>query len=78
MELAVDSRLTELIAEKAEVAPGELNLDSTFEKLGLDSLHLMEIALWVRKEFGVDIPEGDLRYDQTAREGLDYLMDKVR
>jgi acyl carrier protein len=78
VELAVDSRLIELIAEMARVEPDELNLDSTFEKLGLDSLHLMEVSLWVRREFGVDIPEGDLRYDQTAREGLDYLMDKVR
>jgi acyl carrier protein len=78
VELAVDSRLIELIAEKAEVKPDELDLDSTFETLGLDSLHLMEIALWVRKEYGVDIPEGDLQYDQTAREGLNYLMDKVR
>jgi acyl carrier protein len=78
MELALDSRMIELVAEKAAVQPDALDLDRTFEDLGLDSLHLMEIALWVRKEFGVDIPEGDLHHEQTAREGLDYLMDKVR
>jgi acyl carrier protein len=78
MDRTVDSQFMEVLASKAGVPAGELDLERTFEDLGLDSLHLMEIALWVQKEFKVDIPEGDLRHDQKAREGLDYLTDKVR
>ncbi|MGP4113742.1 acyl carrier protein [Streptomyces sp. 4N509B] len=78
MEMTVSSRFVEMFAEKAGIPAERLDLDATFEDLGMDSLHLMEIALWVQKEFDVTIPEGDLEHDQTAREALDYLTGRVR
>ncbi|GAB2974533.1 acyl carrier protein [Saccharothrix stipae] len=78
MELTVNERILEVFAAKAEVPIAELNLDHTFEEIGLDSLHLMEVALWMHKEFGAVIPEGDLHHEQTVREALAYLDAQTR
>lgn len=78
METTTTNRILEQFAAKAELPAAELNLDRTFEDLGLDSLHLMEVALWVQREYDVVIPEGDLNFDQTLREALTYLDQKTR
>lgn len=68
----------ELIATKADITTDEVNLDSTLEDLGLDSLHLMELALWALQEHGLDVPEGDLRHDQKVSEMLAYFGERLR
>lgn len=78
MNAAVHDRLIELIAVKADIAAHEVNPDSTLEDLGLDSLHLMEMALWALQEYGLDVPEGDLRHDQKVREMLAYFSERIR
>jgi len=78
MDTTVNTRIVELVAAKAELPVTELGLERTFEDIGLDSLHLMEIALWMQKEYGVVIPEGDLRHDQPLGEALAHLDAKTR
>ncbi|GGS37319.1 MULTISPECIES: acyl carrier protein [Actinokineospora] len=78
MDTATTTRFLELFAEKAELTVDELDPGLTFDELGLDSLHLMEVALAVQKEYGVAIPEGDLHHEQTLREALDYLDARTR
>ena len=73
-----DEELIDIIAEEALIDRAKLDPSAKLEDIGLDSLHLMEIALWVRKEYGVEVPEGDLRHDQTMREALAYLGGKAR
>ncbi|HJP72886.1 MAG TPA: acyl carrier protein [Pseudonocardiaceae bacterium] len=68
----------ELIASKAELPASEIDLDQTLEDAGLDSLHLMEMAMAVQREYGIEVPEGDLRLDQTVEEALNYLDAKMR
>ena len=78
MDLTINQRVLEVFADKAELPVAELDIDQTFEEIGLDSLHLMEVALWVQKEYGAVIPEGDLHHEQTVREALAYLDAKTR
>ena len=77
METTVNARLVQLLADKAELPVDELGPDRTLEEIGLDSLHLMEVALWVQREYGAIVPEGDLHHDLTVREALAYLDGKT-
>jgi len=77
METTVNDRVIQLLADKAELPVAELRLDQTLEEIGLDSLHLMEVALWVQREYGAVVPEGQLHHELTLRETLAYLDEKT-
>ncbi|HEX3781637.1 MAG TPA: acyl carrier protein [Pseudonocardiaceae bacterium] len=78
MDVTSISVALELIANKAQLLPEEIDLDGTLEDAGLDSLHLMEMAMAVQREYGTEVPEGDLRLDQTVTEAIAYLDLKMR
>jgi len=69
----ITKRIIELLAQKAEVGVDEITPERTLLDIGLDSLHLTEIALWMKREYGVVVPEGELHDEQTVGEVLDYL-----
>jgi acyl carrier protein len=77
METKLNERVLEVFADKAEMPVAELDFDQTLEEIGLDSLHLMEVALWLQKEYGAVIPEGGLHHEQTLREALAYVGTKT-
>ncbi|KDN20436.1 acyl carrier protein [Amycolatopsis rifamycinica] len=77
METTVNARVIQLLADKAELPVEELAAHRTLEEIGLDSLHLMEIALWVQREYGAVVPEGDLHHELTVGEALAYLDEKT-
>jgi len=72
-----NSRLLEMFAEKADLPVSELDPEQTLEEIGLDSLHLMELALWVQKEYGAEIADGELRDDRTLADTLAYLTSRI-
>lgn len=47
-------RLVKLIAEQFSVEPDQINEDTGFEDLGADSVDLVEIAMNLEEEFGID------------------------
>lgn len=58
----------------------EIDVDTTFESLDIDSLVLVELSVVLERRFGVEIPEGELTSDMTiaaaaaqvdAKRGLD-------
>jgi acyl carrier protein len=56
-----ETRIRELLDEKFGLPMDELTADGvTFEDLALDSLILVEFALVIRKELGVDIDAWEL------------------
>jgi acyl carrier protein len=65
------------IAEKAEVPVEEINPEQTLEELALDSLALIEIALFVQREYGIEVPEGDLVLSQKWSEWAAYLDERT-
>ncbi|PKV93960.1 act minimal PKS acyl carrier protein [Amycolatopsis echigonensis] len=48
-------------------------LDVSFADLGYDSLALLEISAYVRREFGVTIPEDVITELDTPRQYVDYV-----
>ena len=71
--MEITTRIVELLAQKADLEAAEIRPDRTLGDIGLDSLHLTEIAMWMQREYGFAVPDGKLREDQTIREALDYL-----
>ena len=47
-------RLVDLIAEQFSMEPDEINEDTGFEDLGADSVDLVELAMNLEEEFGID------------------------
>ncbi|WP_181798179.1 acyl carrier protein [Streptomyces sp. WELS2] len=69
--------LLAFIAEKADVPVEKLHPDQSLDELALDSLALIEIALFVQREFGIEVPEGDLDLGQKLSEWAAYLDERV-
>lgn len=60
-----------------EVAPEEVAEDSSFEKLGLDSLDLVELSVRVEDAYGIDIEEDDLADVLTVGNAIDVVLKKI-
>ena len=52
-------RIVEIICGKLDIDSDQIDMDSTFESLKIDSLDLVEIVLDVEDEFGIELDEAD-------------------
>ncbi|GAA3007910.1 hypothetical protein GCM10020229_19570 [Kitasatospora albolonga] len=66
-------RLVDFIARKAEVPVEEIVPDEPLDTVGLDSLVLIEVALFVEREYGIELAEGELAATQTLNEWTAFL-----
>ena len=64
-------KIASLLAEKFGVAEADLSPSATFEDLDLDSLDLVEFAMTIQDELGVELTD-----DEAAE--LDTLDDAVK
>jgi acyl carrier protein len=67
MEVTVD-QVRALLVASFGVAAKEVREGVTFAALDVDSLALVEFALMVQKEFGVEIDEDELTAELTVRD----------
>lgn len=61
-------RIISLVSFNTNVEPGMIASDTDFESLGFDSLSLMEMAVAIQREFGVDVAENELAMCDTVGE----------
>lgn len=73
MSIVIEPRIIEILADLAELPPAEVNGHRTLDDLGLDSLHLTELAVKAQMEFGVTLVEGELYAEQTVAQVVDHL-----
>ena len=52
-------KLVAFAAEHLEIDPSEINPDSTFEDLGIDSLDIVEMVMDLEGELGVELAVED-------------------
>jgi acyl carrier protein len=75
MEDQVLAKIKELLTE-FEVDASEVNMDSEFETLGLDSLDLVELSVKVEDSFGLEIEEDDLKEVVTVGDAVRLVLAK--
>jgi acyl carrier protein len=78
----VDEKVTERVirvfSEFKKVSPEEIQLDTTFEELGLDSLDGLNLIFELEEEFDIMVPDDKIQSMKTVRqvvEGVEYLLE---
>ena len=71
------ARIQQLLAEACPHDAEEITLDKHLVKdLDIDSFGLMELVMAFESEFGVEIPDRDLRLFTTVGDIVNYLEQK--
>ncbi len=53
--MEVQEKIIELLAEATDTEASEINADTAFADLGIDSLDLTEMAMQLEEEFGIEL-----------------------
>lgn len=70
-------KIISYLAQALDISPDELDADTTFESLNLDSLDMAEMIIDMEEEVGVDFEiDGEVRLE-TIGELADYIEDKL-
>jgi acyl carrier protein len=73
MSEIVFEKIATLLSTKKGVNKELINIDSSFEELGLDSLDSIELIADMEEEFNVTIPNTELQNIKTIRNAVDGL-----
>ena len=71
----VFEKVANMIAERLDVDVKEIQPDTAFDTLGLDSLDVMELLMQMEDEFGREIPVGEKKITDVA--GLVQLIEET-
>lgn len=64
-------KIIELLAEHLDMDPAEINEDTTFDDLGIDSLDAVEVMMELEDEFGIEIKAAEA--GKSVKELVDYI-----
>lgn len=53
--MTVFNKVAEILADHTDVAVAEISMETNFEKLGLDSLDMVDLVMQMEEEFDVKI-----------------------
>ncbi len=71
---AIASRVHTIIGEQLEVNTDELVPEANLlDDLGADSLDVVELAMALEDEFGLQVPDEDLENIRTVQDIVDYI-----
>ena len=71
------NKIISYLAQQLDMPADDLDANTTFESLNLDSLDMAEMIVDMEEEVGVDFEiEGDVRLE-TIGELADYIEDKL-
>ena len=73
MSSEVFDSIKDLIVTKKGVDAEKVNIDSSFEELGMDSLDAVELVADMEEIFNVNIPNTDLQNFKTIRQAVEGL-----
>lgn len=70
-------RIRAYLSEQLDIPVEEMNRDTTFESLHLDSLDMVEMVMDMEEELGVDFEmEGDMKLE-TIGDLADFIAEKL-
>ncbi len=71
------NKIISYLSQQLDIPADELNANTTFESLNLDSLDMAEMIVDMEEDVGVDFEiEGEVRLE-TLGELADYIEDKL-
>ncbi|WP_329108941.1 acyl carrier protein [Micromonospora sp. NBC_01699] len=73
---AIEERIANVLSTQLRLDRSVLGSDVTFESVDLDSLVLVEFALLLGDEFGIEIDDGDLTKEMTLRDTAELVTAK--
>ena len=69
-------KLVKYAAKQLEIDSSEINPDSTFESLGIDSLDIVEMIMDLESELGIELDMEDQKIT-TFQELADFVESKL-
>lgn len=69
-------RMRTILIERFGVPADDVTSDSTLEEMSIDSLIIVEFALILRREYGIQLEDWDLSPSMTIPEAAEFLMKK--
>ena len=70
-------RIISYLSEQLDIPAEDINCDTTFESLHLDSLDMVEMVMDMEEELGVDFEmDGDMKLE-TLGDLADFIEDKL-
>ena len=70
-------RIRNYLSEQLDIPAEEMNRDTTFDSLHVDSLDMVEMVMDMEEELGVEFDmEGDLKLE-TIGDLADYIEEKL-
>lgn len=72
----VFERIKEIIADRLEIDPDQITLESSFEDLDVDSLYLVEIMMAIEEEY--DIIFDDTEDFKTVADIVEYTENRTK
>ena len=71
------NRIKTYLSEQLDIPAEEMDRDTTFESLHVDSLDMVEMVMDMEQELGIDFEmNGDVKLE-TIGELADYIEDKL-
>ena len=71
------NRIRTYLSEQLDIPVEEMDRDTTFESLHVDSLDMVEMVMDMEEELGIDFEmDGDMKLD-TIGDLADYIEDKL-
>ena len=71
----VFEKIKKVIAEQLDVAEEEINIDTTFEVLGADSLDLFQVVIELEEEFNIQLEEAE--NIKSVKDAVKYVESKL-
>jgi acyl carrier protein len=77
MSSEVFDSIKDLIVTKKGIEAEKVNIESSFEELGMDSLDAVELVADMEEIFNVNIPNTDLQNFKTIRQAVEGLQKAI-
>ena len=82
MAVNISTKVIEILAEQAMLAPEEVLLSDTLESLGVDSLGLVEAIFAIEESFDIQVPfnanePGENRFDISSVQSIVSAVEKL-
>ncbi|MCX7799635.1 MAG: acyl carrier protein [Fimbriimonadales bacterium] len=78
MSQEILDRVRKIVVNALSVKEEEVVESASFEEdLGADSLDVVELAMALEEEFGIDIPDDDVNSIKTVGDAVKYISGKV-